>query len=409
MLESPSRIEPAGMEERIPENIVELTLALSSVASQVGGGLHPSLIAEIRKVMQVMNSYYSNLIEGHKTKPRDIEAALAGRGADTENRNLAEEAAAHVRVQAWIDDLADSGKLPQPTSVAFIKEVHRRFYEGVPAELLIIEGVKIIPGSFRATGQEVEVGLHLPPSGERIEGFMEYYENRYKGLTRGVSGRIHAIPAAHHRLAYIHPFIDGNGRVSRLVSHAMFRASDAGGHGLWSISRGLARGLREPSEYKMRLAMADHSRKGDRDGRGNLSMQALENFSAWFLAVALDQVRFSNQMLLTGELRARYATLVPVMTDDTRVGKLVDTIFREGEMDRGDAGLVLRTGERTARNVLSEAIRLGLLTSDTPKSAVRVTFPIDHRERLFPNLFTDVAIPEVQPPRAEDGYSPSAL
>lgn len=41
--------------------------------------------------------------------------------------------------------------------------------------------------------------------------------------------------------------------------------------GLWSFSRGLARGLTDRGEYKRMMDMADSPRRGDQDGRGNLS------------------------------------------------------------------------------------------------------------------------------------------
>ena len=102
--------------------------------------------------------------------------------------------------------------------------------------------------------------------------------------------------AAHHRFNYIHPFPDGNGRVSRLVSHAMAWQADIAAHGLWSISRGLARGLDSRTEYKQMMDLADTPRQGDVDGRGNLSERALIEFVTWFLRVALDQVTFMSEL-----------------------------------------------------------------------------------------------------------------
>jgi len=271
-METPTRIEPCGIEDTIPEALSDLVVSIRAAASDLGHGLHPDSMRELRGMIRIMNSYYSNLIEGHNTRPRDIEAALAGLELDSEKRPLAEEAAAHVRVQDWIDDLADRGELVEPTSVTFICEVHRRFYQAMPVEFRFSElGTvrhEILPGEFRNKGQEVTVGRHRPPLAELVPAFLEYYAKRYQGLTKGATGQILSIPAAHHRLNYIHPFLDGNGRVSRLVSHAMVRSAGVGGHGLWSISRGLARGLEDRGEYKAKMDMADTVRQGDRDGRG---------------------------------------------------------------------------------------------------------------------------------------------
>ncbi len=116
---------------------------------------------------------------------------------------------------------------------------------------------------------------------------------------RSASGRIIAIASAHHRLNYIHPFTDGNGRVSRLMSHAMALEAGIGGQGLWSVSRGLARGLSDRGEYKRMMDMADTPRRGDRDGRGNLSEAALKTYCEWFLKVTLDQITFSAKLVLS--------------------------------------------------------------------------------------------------------------
>lgn len=408
ILETPARIEPCGIEETIPVALTDLVLEIRSAAEALGRGLQPDSAAELRAMTRIMNAYYSNLIEGHNTRPRDIEAALAGHMDQVENRPLAEEAAAHVRVQEWIDDIHAQGVLFEPTSVAFIRDLHRRFYEAMPLELRFVEHngqhKEIIPGAFRAEGEEVAVGRHLPPSAPRIPDFMDYFAARYHGLTRGASGRILSIPAAHHRLNYIHPFLDGNGRVSRLMSHAMCQAAGIGGHGLWSISRGLARGLQDPAEYKERMDVADRPRQGDRDGRGNLSLATLTSFSGWFLTVMLDQLRFTEAMFDLGRLKDRYTRLIAdLYPGSDRMPQLVSHVLRHGEMPRGDAPLVTGASERAARSDLGNLIAGGFLKSSTPKGPVRIAFPLDYRERLFPNLFTD-AEPLVPPPPLPPRY-----
>ncbi|WP_090192103.1 Fic family protein [Loktanella salsilacus] len=405
VLETPARIEPCGIEETIPVALIDLVLEIRSSAEALGRRLHPDSAAELRAMTRVMNAYYSNLIEGHNTRPRDIEAALAGRLDEVEDRPLAEEAAAHVRVQAWIDETSSRGDLPEPTSVAFICDLHRRFYDAMPEELRFTEHdgqrKEIIPGAFRAAGEEVSVGRHLPPSASRIPAFIDHFALRYRGLTSGPTGRILSIPAAHHRLNYIHPFLDGNGRVSRLMSHAMCQAAGIGGHGLWSISRGLARGLRDPAEYKEHMDAADQPRRGDRDGRGNLSLSTLTSFTGWFLTVMLDQIRFTEAMFDLNALQERYTRLIAdLYPGKQRLPQLVAHVLRHGEMARGDARFVTGASERSARSDLGELISGGFLKSATPKGALRVAFPLDYRERLFPNLFTDAApiVPAPPPP-----------
>lgn len=404
MLETPARIEPLFFDEAVPIVLADLAIELQKAADELGRGLHPESAAELADLVRVMNSYYSNLIEGHNTRPKDIEMALAGAEIEPERRPLALEAKAHVEVQRMIDGRALRNELPSPTSIDFIRWIHRAFYDEMPAEFRYMEkpdGTKvgIVPGEFRATSDhDVVVGRHQPPSSSRVMAFMEWFQKRLAMAEKQASLRIIAIASAHHRLNYIHPFPDGNGRVSRLMSHAMALKAGIGGNGLWSISRGLARGLKDRGEYKRMMDYADSPRQGDRDGRGNLSESALKDFVEWFLTVALDQVRFSTAMFDLARLEARYRALVKDVVDDKRAPDLVSAVLRHGSLPRGEANFVLKTSERTARNTLSDLVDRAFLKSDTPKAPVRIAFPLDFRERLFPNLFTDADVTVPEPP-----------
>ena len=139
---------------------------------------------------------------------------------------------------------------------------------------------------------DVAVGRHVPPSSARVADFMRYFAERFTLDKMGRAAQLMAMASAHHRFNYIHPFLDGNGRVSRLMSHAMASVAGIGARGLWSVSRGLARGLESRTDYKRMMDYADTPRQGDLDGRGNLSQKALQEFVLWFLRVCLDQGHF---------------------------------------------------------------------------------------------------------------------
>ena len=125
IVESVLRIEPAHLEE-IPPKIADAIADLSAKSAALAQSLHPRTAANLADLVRIMNTYYSNLIEGHDTRPRDIERALAGKfDRDEGRRNLQAEAAAHVRVQAQIDRMAAAGNLPEPASIAFIRRLHK--------------------------------------------------------------------------------------------------------------------------------------------------------------------------------------------------------------------------------------------------------------------------------------------
>ncbi len=107
--------------------------------------------------------------------------------------------------------------------------------------------------------------------------FLQRFEEVFSRL--GKTKTILAAAAAHHRLVWIHPFLDGNGRVSRLMSHAtLLEALDTGA--VWSIACGLARNV---SAYKEHLATCDQIRRNDLDGSAHLSEESLAEFTRFFL------------------------------------------------------------------------------------------------------------------------------
>lgn len=402
--ESPTRIEPARL-ETLPARIADLVADLAARSAELGVGLHPKTARHLADLVRIMNTYYSNLIEGHNTRPRDIERALAG-VSDADKRDLQAEAVAHYRVQQEIDRLAADHMLPDPADPAFLQRLHRDFYADASEAMLTIKGARhtflMTPGEWRrGADQDVEVGDHLPPASEQVPAFMAHFHRRFafqpapgEGLISvgpGRSSRIVAMATAHHRFAWIHPFPDGNGRVGRLMSHAMAHEAGIGAHGLWSISRGLARGL-DPgpegrTEYKRHMARADEVRRGDRDGRGHLSLTQLESFTAWFLEVCLEQVRYMGELFELNGLSDRLTKYVLISGLPAEANALLQETLIRGELDRGEAERVTRLPERSARRILKELTERQLLVSDTPKGPVSLRFPADTLDVLFPRLY----------------------
>jgi len=342
-----------------------------------------------------MNCYYSNLIEGHNTKPRDIELALADDlEKDELRRNFQIEARAHVRLQQTIDQLYEAGNMPEPASIEFLCWLHREFYRDAPESMLWIDngehGFRMEPGVLRSRPEHnVSVGRHIPPDSDRVAEFMRYFEQRYRLATMGKGERIIAMAASHHRLAYIHPFADGNGRVSRLMSHAMGLTAGIGASGLWSVSRGLARGLESRQDYKNKMDYADMPRQGDLDGRGNLSQKALVEFIHWFLEVCLDQVNFMTGLFEFDRLAERLKAYVESRALKSEAFYILERVLMQGEMPRGEAERITGLKERSARMVLASLINDGILQSGTPKGPVSLHFGSESVEFLFPRLFTE--------------------
>ena len=394
--EHPGRIEPAYLEEAIPEAITDTIAELTAAAAGLGRALHPDTARGLADTVRIMNTYYSNLIEGHDTRPRDIERALKGEfDSDRTKRNLQMEATALLATQAEIDKSAAAGELPEPASGNWLRSLHREFYGEAPEEMLIIgEGdrqFRMEPGEWRSKpDHDVEVGEHVPPSSGHVADFMAHFERRFTMEPKGAGARLLQLAGAHHRFNYIHPFPDGNGRVSRLMSHAMAHKAGIGAHGLWSISRGLARGVESRREYKSMMERADHPRENDRDGRGSLSQAALTDFTHWFLKVCLDQIAFMSELFDLNRLAARLRRYAAEHDEwKPEAGDLLEEVLRRGSIERGEAARITRLPERSARRVLKQLTDDGMLASATEKGPVSLRFPSHSLEVLFPRLYPE--------------------
>lgn len=379
-------ILPSGGTVELEEQALQLT----SVANRLTASLPPAVHIGLGDLVRSMNCYYSNLIEGHPTLPHDIDDALKFRYSDDpERRDLQLEAVAHIAVQQMIDNGEDPDD--DPTSVAYIKWIHREFCERLPEGMLISkhpktgEEVPVVPGEFRRT--DVAVGRHVPPTFGEVDGLVSYFEQAYAPQRhRGVAS-IFSIPAAHHRLLWIHPFVDGNGRVARLLSHATLIRSGLGSP-LWSVSRGLARAV---DIYKATLAAADQPRRGDLDGRGSLSRQALLDFCGFFFDACINQVTFMETLLNPSELGRRVRLYARDEVDAGRLPKgsvevLIEAL-NEGEVERGKIQELTGYQERRSRQILSDLVQKDLLVSTGPRKPVRLGFPLHVVERWLPSLY----------------------
>jgi len=369
--------------------LTDLAVELATASAGFRRSLPDGIVRALADLVRAMNCYYSNLIEGHDTHPIDIERALRkDYSADAEKRNLQLEAAAHIAVQRWIDD---GGLKGRACTVAGIGEIHRRFCELLPRELLLKERpatkekLAVIPGEFRK--HDVEVGSHLAVSPGAVPRFLARFEEVYCHL--GKSETILSAAAAHHRLVWIHPFLDGNGRVVRLMSYAtLLEALDTGG--IWSIARGLARSA---EKYKQCLANCELSRRNDLDGRGNLSEEALAEFTQFFLETCLDQVRFMEELVQPQKLRVRIKLWaeeeIALGSLPPKAGAVLETLLYRGVLPRGEVADALGVSARTARRIVAALTDHGALTSDTPKGDLRVAFPARLASRWMPGLFPE--------------------
>lgn len=275
-----------------------------------------SIRNSVEWLLRQVNCYYSNRIEGNPTHPKELLKAQAPQTGSssamsaTRSRAL-QELLAHLEVQLRLETRnTTAGDI---TKQSFIKDLHRSFYQGLPPEQLQIKNqaeedvfdnegrpVLVIPGEYR--DHAVIVGQHEPPPARELNSYMDWLQRSYSLTSIHGTNRVIAAAALHHRLAWIHPFLDGNGRVIRLLTDCYMRHSGFGGYGLWSITRGFAR---DTKAYYNALAQADKTRQGSTDGRGTLSDGGLTHFTKYFIDTALDQISYFSELLEPRKLNLR--------------------------------------------------------------------------------------------------------
>jgi Fic family protein len=331
----------------------DTAVVLIRESAALGAALHPLTRDGVLPMLRTMNSYYSNLIEGHVTLPRDIERALAGDySRDPAKRALQQEAAAHVELEALMMRRLEAGDVPDPCSPEFLRWLHRSFHGKRDEEFHVVRSpsgreMRLVPGELRH--DEVTVGAHHPPRSSALPAFLEHFDGGYDPRRLNAVQKVLAAAASHHRFVWIHPFLDGNGRVGRLFTTAMLRIAGVDAGGLWSIARGMARTVKN---YRATLMAADIPRQGDLDGRGNLSDEGLTGFCRYFLVTALDQVRYIRELLDLDSLQSRILAYGRREIDLGTLPKGSDEILRQaflrGELSRGDLRAMLVASERRA-------------------------------------------------------------
>lgn len=387
------------MPEAKKAELAALSCAILAKAGRLRGQVHSSLVrAEISRLVREMNCYYSNLIEGHKTRPREIEQAMQKKFSDDpKQKDNQELSVAHIQTETAMMERLQAQPDLDVYSPEFISWIHRDFYERLPPHLRKArtrsgKEYTILPGQWRDF--MVDVGRHTPPDFKSLPLMLGRLYAFYGGASLLETERLVAIAAAHHRLGWIHPFGDGNGRVMRLHSHALLRTHHFDGDGLWTLSRGLAR---NKYEYYRWLECADQPRQGDLDGRGNLTDKGLADFCIFFLKIILDQISFMGGLLELPTLRERVKKtfqldMLHLGKDAEPLMRIVSVLVDRGEIHRTEVQEITGLGATSSARLIKRGLHENLFTTPSPKGVLQVHFGHPLQESLFPRLFLDLPV-----------------
>jgi Fic family protein len=392
---SPHEMEPLLPSEHVSGPLLEQAHDLMVEAQRLNGFCHTAARLELRGLLRSMNSYYSNKIEGQHTLPSEIEDALKSDFAqDADKARRQHLAVAHIHTEEWLESaplMAPAAPWASCFEAKVLCNIHGHLFNQLPENDISSE-LTIEPGVLRTQG--VSVGRHAAPAHEAVVPMLARWAQVYGGARRGEM-QVLAAAASHHRLAWIHPFLDGNGRVARLHTHALFRHMGLT-TGLWSPLRGFAR---SQERYYATLAAADEARAGDLDGRGNLTERGLISWISYVLEVSLDQVRFMSEMLQLDGMLDRMAACLAFEENVIKQGvrseaqRPLHYLFStQGELERADFKLMTGLAERQASGLVSALLKRGLVKTDTPYGKLRFAVPLHALRFYFPALWPEAQV-----------------
>lgn len=366
---------------------------LVMASAGLSAGLHSNVLAEIRRVTQLVNNYYSNLIESEGTHPVDIyRAMLNDFSQQTDQKNKQHLALAYAQAQDFVyASKADFSQLDT------ILAIHRAFYSSqhiLDSHRFVVDTQgnrhPVVAGQLR-TGF-VKIGTHIAPVADDLTSLFEAFHQHYQFMPNDLMyQKIIKVFAAHHRFMFIHPFLDGNGRTGRLMTDGMLNQLFPSSYGLWSLSRGLAR---NSDAYKQWLARADQIRQGALDGRGQRSEIGLIEFIQFMISTAKDQVDYMTSMLNLSELHSRLKHFVALSQNNALFGmtiplemiKLIPVLLVDGCVQKADVASLMGCSERKARSVVKQLVEARLLYDESKFAPLSLRLPEQGLPYIFPEL-----------------------
>jgi Fic family protein len=391
-----SPIIPAALNGSIDSTLLDKAHNLIVESSCLTANHTPQLLNSVRTLLYSVNSYYSNKIESKGTHIIDIERAMnKDYFEDTHKRNLQNLSLVHIKIQKEIEQIITKDADFSAYNSNFIQNVHHRFYSD-PKMLPFLHvhhddmAAIINPGKFRTN--EVKVGTHIPPHSSELISCMNEFEFLYnKSLYSNKAVQLLHAFSSHHRLVWIHPFLDGNGRVSRLVLDAALHNINLAGYGLWNISRGLAR---DAQQYKSLLQYADMKQQGITDGKGPLSLRGLTEFVNFMLDTSLDQVQYMRTQLQINTLSKRITKFIALAKSDMidvealplHSDKLLTHLLLVGECTASEVEKIIGKKSSVSSKLITDLLKRNYLTRVGSKGVISININATFASYIFPDL-----------------------
>ncbi|MGB5868434.1 MAG: Fic family protein [Arcobacteraceae bacterium] len=391
-----SPIIPISFDGIISKELRDKAEMICYKSAALTGGHSQILLDEIASTLRITNSYYSNLIESQGTHPLNIEKAMKQNFSQNEkNKNLQLLSLKHIEVQENIHN----STYKTPFDNEFIKNLHYSFYQDLPTSFLELENngktYKMLPGKYRDI--DVVVGNHIAVPFKEVATAMSEFNKQYgNAINKSTKSEslLYAL-CSHHRFSWIHPFADGNGRISRLFLDGVLQSIGITGYELWNISRGLAR---SKTDYLKYLRMADMPPQTMTDGRGKLSVRGLEYFLNFMIDVCLDQIEYMGNNLKIVTLGKKIEKFIRLSQEGmlereplpAHSEKLLPMFLIKGEIKRSEIPGIIGMKERSATALTSSLLKMGYIQTNGPKEPFRLKLDSYIASYIFPNIFPNL-------------------
>ncbi len=402
---------PRESESYTTDMIFELD-ALYSKLNQLHSNTPKVILNEIVKNMNHVNNYYSNQIESDGTHPVDIEkvckeGVIANKtGREDLKKRLA--LSYHAAQQEIIQE-----HYPKPL-IERVQFFHRSFYDSQflhEDQLYVFDEsttgqIHVKPGVFRE--RMVQIGNHIPPEPKDINRLLKEWGAHYSLGEKEVGyKKLLKAFVAHHRLMYIHPFLDGNGRAGRLVLESMLKEAVPNSHGLWSISRGLAK---SKDEYFRALENAGMIRQGaPYDGVGSLSERGLVYFVNYMNETAIKEIDFMLKLMDLSKLESRLSKFVDFSEKEIpkEMKMLIPHFLVKGEIKKSELPKIWHASERKSRDVQNTLKKLSLIkdSNESHRTPIRLNITAEVMSFIFPEIMPAHHVREIEDNNSEESLS----
>lgn len=182
---------------------------------QLGGPVPPYIFFQLKDIFQLLESLGSARIEGNNTTLVEVIEKII----ENPSRQSADEKMTEIyNLEKAINFIEANVNAHTVFTRAFISEIHKILVDGLSPPKAG-EGSRY-PGELRPVNVTIQHSSHIPPDKVKVP---EYFDELLNFVNQSLGTQYHllAIALSHHRMAWVHPFDNGNGRLVRMFTYAL--------------------------------------------------------------------------------------------------------------------------------------------------------------------------------------------